>query len=167
MDLLASATRHRLQRHRELDFNIGASWWPRGTTSKKPVKHTAAKSEVQTAQDIFEVDSAEKILRREACHPRESLAIVLHTLLGVRQHGVSFGDFFEALLRTRFLVPIWVILERELTKGGLDRLLVRVAGNAENFVEVSLCNLRDTSPSRCVMNFFELRVDYFFLRSRR
>jgi hypothetical protein len=40
-----------------------------------------------------------------------------------------------------------MVCQSELAEGILDRLLIGIAGNTEDFIIVALCNFGDTPPS--------------------
>jgi hypothetical protein len=99
---------------------------------------TAAQAEVETAEDVLEIDAGEQVLGRKIGHPGEAAAVVFRALLGVGQDGIGGGDLLEALLGARFLVAVRVVFQRELAEGVLDRLGVGIPGEAEDPVVVAL-----------------------------
>jgi hypothetical protein len=52
----------------------------------------------------------------------------------VSEHRIRFGNFFASLFGIRPFVAIGVVAQRELAKRILDRPLLGVAGNPEDFI---------------------------------
>ena len=79
-------------------------------------------------------------------------AVVTRALVAVGEHRVGLGRFLEAVFRRGVAgVSIRMVLLRELPVGGLDRLVVRVAGDAQDVVVVAFgCrrHMRIISPRR-------------------
>jgi hypothetical protein len=63
--------------------------------------------------------------------------VVAPPLLGVAQHVVGLGDLLEALLGSRLLVHVGVVLARELPVRPPDLLVARPPGDTERLVVVA------------------------------
>ena len=147
MDPFAAPAGHLFERHGQVDLDVLSSGRTIRAAPEKSVEKTAAKIEVQAAEEIFEVDAAEQVLGRKAGHSRESQVVILRPLLRVGENGIRLCDLFKAFFGTRLFVAVRMVLERELAEGSLDRLLVRVARDSENLVVIPLCRGSDAPPS--------------------
>jgi hypothetical protein len=144
--LLATA-QDALQRHLELDFDVGAARGPGRTPAEKALEQTPAEVEVESAENVVEIDAREQILLREALDPGEAARVVLRTFLRVRQNRVGRRDLLESLLGAGFLAAIRMMLERELAECVLDGRRIGSPRYAEDFVVVALGCRRDGSPA--------------------
>jgi hypothetical protein len=87
---------------------------------------SAAKSatEAKAPEQVFEVNAAKNVFCGPAApDASEPELIVLRPLLIVREDRVSFGNLSELLCGIRSLVPIGMILKRQLAVRPLDVLL--------------------------------------------
>ena len=92
----------------------------------------------QPAQDVIEVDAAKQVLGREASDTGAASHIVFGPLLRVAQDRVGLRDLFEFLGGGRILVAVRMVFQRQLTECVLDRLVIGVAWNAEDLIEIVL-----------------------------
>ena len=74
-------------------------------------------------------------------------AIVGGALLRVAQDAVRFGGFLEFFLGLVIAgIAIGMVLQRQLAVGGLERRLVAIAGDAENFVIIAFGHVHVAEP---------------------
>lgn len=99
---------------------------------------SAAKIEIESAENILEIDAAEQVLPAESGHSGKAAAVVFAAFRRVGENGIGFGDFLETLLGARLLVAVGVIFQGEAAEGVLDRLLVGVLGDAKDLVVITL-----------------------------
>jgi hypothetical protein len=135
---------HLVQRDDQINLDVLASGRTGMAAPEESIAQPAAQAkspspEILPAENIAEVDAAEQIFRRKTGHAREAAIVIFGTLLRIGQNCIGFGDFLEALLRTRLLVAVGVIFQRERAECVLDRLVICVAGYAEHFIVITLC----------------------------
>src|SRR6516165_8827895 len=68
--------------------------------------------------------------------------------LRIIEDRIGFRDFLEAVLGAGLLVAVGMVFERQLPKGILDRLLIRLTRDAEHFVVVSFVGHRCATRSQ-------------------
>jgi hypothetical protein len=110
---------------------------------KEAVEDAPAKTE--TTEEVAEIDAPEQIFRRATPLPTSS--IVFGALLRVGEHGVGFGDLFKFFFGIGCFITARMIFQSEITEGGLDRLLVGIARDAEYFIVVALCRWHGGAPA--------------------
>ena len=120
---------------------------PAGLPAEEAVEQAAAEIEAEAAEQVLEVDAPEQVLGGEPGDAGKTPGIVLPPLLLVREDRVGLGDLLEPLLGARLLVPVRVVLERELPERVLDDRLVGVARDAEDLVVIALCRRNGRSPA--------------------
>lgn len=131
-DAFLAAARDALERHERLDFDIAAGSAPSAPAAEEPLEEAAA--EVEITEERFEVDAVEQVPGRNT---GEAARVVFGTLFRVRENRIRLGDLLEALFGTGLLVAVRVVLQRERTKGVLDRARVGVTRDTEDFVVIA------------------------------
>ena len=107
-------------------------------TGGQRVPPARGRLETDAAEQIPEIDAAEQILWRKTGDACKATGVVLRPFLWVGKHRVGLGDLLKAFLGTRLFVTVRMVPQGQLTKGVLDRSLVGIAGDAEDFVIVAL-----------------------------
>ncbi len=131
-----SALGNLLERDVDFDFDIGASSRAAAAVAKDAIEKRIAKAEAEAAEDLIEVNAAEKILGRNARGGRPS-SVVGCALFRIGENRVGFGYLFETLFRAGLFVAVGMVLERERAEGVADRFGVGVAGHAKHIVIVA------------------------------
>jgi hypothetical protein len=108
---------------------------------EQPIEEPPAVEPV-SSEHLAEINATEEVLDREAGHAGESAKVVVGALGRVRENGISLGDLLESCFGLGLLAAVRVVLEGEAPKGVLDRLVVCVARDAEDFVVVALTDGR-------------------------
>ena len=143
---LLAAARNAFQGDVQVHLDIGAALRARVAAEESLERTEAAEVEIEPAENVLEIDAAEQVLAAEAGDAGETARIVFRALLRIGEDRVGLGDFLEAFFGPGFLVAVGVVFQREIAKRVLDRLLVGVLGDAQNFVVVALGSCGNGGP---------------------
>ena len=112
---------------------------------KKAERYAARFAAKEAVEDVVDAEAAAEEIGHVDAAPAEAsgsigiaVTVVVGTLALVGEDGIGLVDLFELLLGIGGVVDVGMELSCELQERPLDRLLVGVALNAEDLVEIAL-----------------------------
>ena len=105
------------------------------------------------AQYVTDIE-ARRVKPTGSLHPLMPKTVICGALGGIAQYSVGFGSLFESLFRCVIAgIAVWMVLERQLSIGTLDLLVIGLSGDAEDLVVVAFGHGHGSALRRLHGNF--------------